>query len=182
MGPWAPSPVSQRRSKRARPSKLAWTSGPGESSSSRPQPSQSPLAAEESSSPHLSPASRIRRPLFIGTPIPGNVDLRSRDFHGESYYDVPALTADPRFKDFMRLITQYSLLLFMTPQQFYYPRVVLQFYHSMTSRGAPSLLELRFTIDDRPGVLRAADISATFGLPPEQANSGGYRDWPQPTQ
>ena len=82
----------------------------------------------------------------------------------------------------MRLITHYSLLPFMTPRQFYYPRVVLQFYHSMTSRGASSPLELRFTIDDRPGVLRAADISAALGLPVEQANAGGYRDWPQSTQ
>ena len=82
----------------------------------------------------------------------------------------------------MRLITQYSLLPFMTPRQFYYPRVVLQFYHSMTSRGEPSPLELRFSIDDRPGVLRAVDISAALGLPPEQANSGGYQVWPQSTQ
>ena len=133
-----------------------------------PQPSPSPTT-EESSSPHLLPTSRIRRPLFIGTPIPGNVDLHARDFHGESFYDVPALTADPQFRDSMRLITQYSLLPFMTPRQFYYPRVVLQFYHSMTSRGVSSPLELRFTIDDRPGVLRAADISATLGLPAELA-------------
>ena len=95
-----------------------------------------------SSSPQLSLASRIRCPLFTRTPISGNVDLRARDFHGESFYDVPALTADPRFRDSMRLITQYSLLSFMTPWQFYYPRVVLQFYHSMTSRGVPSPLEL----------------------------------------
>ena len=141
MGPRAPSSVPQRRCRRARPSKRALTSGPGESSSSRPQPSPS-LAAKESSSPHLSTASRIRRPLFTGTPIPGNVDLRARDFHGESFYDVPELTADPRFRDSMRLITQYSLLPFMTPRQFYYPRVVLQFYHSMTSWGVPSPLEL----------------------------------------
>ena len=180
MGPRAPSPVPQRRCRRARPSKQARTSVPRESSSSRPQPSPS-TAAEESSSPHLSSASRIRRPLFTGTPIPGNVDLRARDFHGESFYDVPALTADPRFRDSIRLITQYSLLSFMTPRQFYYPRVVLQFYHSMTSRGVPSPLELRFTIDDRPGVLRATDISAALGLSAELANSGGYRDWPQPS-
>ena len=90
--------------------------------------------------------------------------------------------ADPRFRDSMRLIEHYSLLPFMTPRQFYYPQVVLQFYHSMTSRGAPSPLELRFTIDDRPGVLRAADISAALGLQIAQANSGGYRDWPHPTQ
>ena len=52
----------------------------------------------------------------------------------------------------------------------------------MTSRGVPSPLELRFTIDDRPGVLRAADISAALGLPAELANFGGYRDWPQTSQ
>ena len=125
----------------ARPSKRARTSGPGVSSSSRPQPSPS-TATEESSSPHLSPASRIRQPLFTRTPIPGNVDLRAKDFHGESFYDVTALTTNPRFRDSMRLITKYSLLSFMTPRQFYYPRVVLQFYHSMTFRGVLSPLKL----------------------------------------
>ena len=115
MGPRAPSPVPQRRSRRARPSKRARTSGPGESTSSRPEPTPS-LAAEATSSPQLSPASRIRRPLFVGHPIPGNVRLHSRDFHGESYYDVPALMADPRFRDLMRLIEHYSLLPFMTPR------------------------------------------------------------------
>ena len=89
--------------------------------------------------------------------------------------------ADPRFRDSIRPIQHYSLLSFMTPRQFYYPRVVLQFYHSMTSRGAPSPLELRFSINDRPGVLRAADISAALGLQTVQANAGGYRDWPQST-
>ena len=125
MGPRAPSPVPQRRSRRARPSKRARTSEPGESSSSKPQPSQFPSAAEATSSTQLSPASRIKRPLFVGTPIPGNVGLHARDFHGESFYDVPTLTADPRFRDSMRLITQYSLLPFMMPRKFYYPRVVL---------------------------------------------------------
>ena len=153
MGPRAPSLVPHRRSRWARPSKRARTSGPGDSSSSRPQPSPATSAEDATSSPQLSPASRIRRPLFVGHLIPGNVRLHSRDFHQESYYDVPALMADHRFRDSMRLIEHYSLLSFMTPRQYYYPRVVLQFYHSMTSRGAPSPLELRFTIDDRPGVL-----------------------------
>ena len=110
MGPWAPSLVPQRRSRRAR------TSDPGESSSSRPQPSPATLAAEATSSPQLSPASRIRRPLFIGNPIPGTVRLHRREFHQESYYDVPALMADHRFRDSMRLIEHYSLLPFMRPR------------------------------------------------------------------
>ena len=164
MGPRAPSPVPQRRARRARPSKRARTSGLGESSSTRPQPSPVTSAAEATSSSQLSPASRIRRPLFVGNPIPGNVRLHRREFHQESYYDVPALRADPRFRDSMRLIEDYSLLPFMTPRQYYYPRVVLQFYHSMTSQGATGPLELQFSIDDRPGVLRAADISAALGL------------------
>ena len=120
--------------------------------------------------------------MFTGDPIPGNIDLHAKDFHGEPFYDVPALITDPRFRDSMRLITQYFLLPFMSPRQFYYPRVVLQFYHSMTSRGVSSPLELRFSIDCRQGVLRAADISAALGLPAELGNSGGYRDWPQPSQ
>ena len=91
--------------------------------------------------------------MFTSDPIPRNVDLRARDFHGEPYYDIPALTADQRFKDSMPLIRQYSLLPFMTPRQFYYPRVVLEFYHTMTSQGVPSPLELRFSIDDRSRVL-----------------------------
>ena len=125
MGPRAPLLVPQRRARRAWPSKRAHTSGPGESSSSRPQPSPGTSAAETTSSPQLSPTSRIRRPLFVGNPIPGNVRLHRREFHQESYYDVPALTADPRFRDSMRLIADYSLLPFMTPRQYYYPRVVL---------------------------------------------------------
>ena len=120
--------------------------------------------------------------MFTSDPILGNVDLRARDFHGEPYYDVPALTNDQHFKDSMRLITQYSLLPFMTPHQFYYPRVVLEFYHTMTSREVLSRLELRFSIDGRPGVLRAADITAALGLPAELENSGGYRGCPQPSQ
>ena len=179
MGPRAPSPVPQRRRKRARPSKRARTSSPGESSRSRPESSSPPT--DEGSSPQLSPAPRIRRPMFTGDRILGNIDLRARDFHGEPFYYVPALTTDPRFRDSMRLMTQYSLLPFMT-QQFYYPWVVLQFYHSMTSRGVPSSLELRFSIDGPQRVLRAAGISASLGLPVEMANSGGYKDWPQPSQ
>ena len=84
MGPRAPSPVPQRRVRRARPSKRARTSGPSQSSSSRPPPSPVTSAAEATSSPQLSPASRIRRPLFVGNPIPGNVRLHRRPFHQES--------------------------------------------------------------------------------------------------
>ena len=180
MGPRAPSPMPRRRVRRARPSKRARTSGPGESSSSRPPPSPVASATEATSSPQLSPASRIRRPMFVGNPIPGNARLHRRPFHQESFYDVPTLRADPRYRESMRLIEEHSLIPFMTPRQYYYPRVVLQFYHSMTSRGGDSPHELQFSIDDRPGLLRAADISAALGLRIPPRNSDGYRDWAHP--
>ena len=82
----------------------------------------------------------------------------------------------------MSLIEHYSLLPFMRPRQYYYARVVLQFYHSMTSQGAAGPLELQFSIDDRPGVLTAADISAALGLHIPPANSEGYRAWAHPPQ
>ena len=180
VGPRAPSLVHPRLHRRAPPSKRARTSGPGESSQSRPEPSPPP--ADQGSWPQLSPTLRIRRSMFSYDPIPGNVDLRARDFHMESYYEKPALTTDQQFRDSMRLIRQYSLLPFMTPRQFFYPRVVLEFYHTMTSRGVPSPLEIRFSIDGRPGVLRAADITAALGLPVVLANSTDYQRWPQPSQ
>ena len=136
VGPRPPSPMHPRPPRRAPPSKLARTFGPGESSHSRPEPSQSPAAQSPAqSSPQLSLASRIRRPLFHCDPIPGNVDCRAKDFNGEFFYDILALTVDPWSRDFMRLVHRYSLLPFMTPRQFFYPRVVLEFYHTITSWG-----------------------------------------------
>ena len=99
-----------------------------------------------------------------------------------SYYDIPALTADQLFRDSMWLIQRYSLLPFMTLRHFFYPRVVLEFYHTLTSLGVPSPLEIRFNIDGRPGVLRVADITTALGLPVVLPNSTDYQRWPQPSQ
>ena len=180
MGPRAPSPVPRRRVRRARPSKRARTSGPGESSSSRPPSSPVASPTEATSPPQLSLASRIRRPMFVGRPIPGNARLHSRPFQQESFYDVPGLRADPRYRESMRLIEEYSLLPFMTPRQFYYPRVVRQFYHSMTSRETDGQLEIQFSIDDRPGVLSPTVFSAALRLRIPPRNAEGYRDWAHP--
>ena len=63
--------------------------------------------------------------MFSCDPIPGNVNCHAKDFHIESHYDIPALVADPRFRDLMQLVQRYSLLPFMSPRQFFYSRVVL---------------------------------------------------------
>ena len=147
-----------------------------------PEPSQSPAAQSPAqSSPQLSPASRIKRPLLHCDPILGNVDCRAKDFHGEFFYDITALAVDPRFQDSMRLVHRYSLLSFITSRQFFYPRVVLEFYHTMTSRGVSNPMHLQFSIDGRPGLLRASDITAALGLLVVLGNLADYRQWPHPS-
>ena len=109
------------------------------------------------------------------------MDCHAKDFHGKVFYDIPALAADPRFRDSMRLVHKYSLLPFMTPRQFFYPRVVLEFYHTMTSRGVSNPMQFQFSIDGRPRLLRASDITAALGLPVILANSADYRQWLHPS-
>ena len=50
----------------------------------------------------------------------------------------------------------------------------------MTSRGVANPTAIHFSVDGRPGILRATDIAATIGLPVILANSTGYRQWPHP--
>ena len=69
----------------------------------------------------------------------------------------------------------------MTMHRFFYPRVVMEFYHTMTSRRVPNSTAIHFSIDGRPGILRATDIAATFNLPVILANLANYRQWPHPS-
>ena len=63
----------------------------------------------------------------------------------------------------------------MTPRRFFYPLVVIKFYHTMTSRREPNPTAIHFAIDGRPGILRATDIVATFNMPVVFAKSIDYR-------
>ena len=69
----------------------------------------------------------------------------------------------------------------MTLRRFYYPRVVIEFYHTMTSRKEPNPITIHFCIDGRLGILRASDIAAAFHLSVVLANSADYRQWPHPS-
>ena len=100
--------------------------------------------------------------------------------HYETYYDFPAFSANPELRDSMRLVQQYSLEPFMTPCQFFFPRVVMEFYHTMTSRRVPHPTVIHFPIDGHEGTLRAVDIVAAFHFPIVLANSADYRLWPHP--
>ena len=69
----------------------------------------------------------------------------------------------------------------MTPCRYYYPRVVIEFYHTMTSRIQANPTALHFSIDGRPGILRAFDITVALHLSVVLANAADYRQWPHPS-
>ena len=69
----------------------------------------------------------------------------------------------------------------MVPRRFYYPRVVIEFYHTMASRRKANPTALHFSIDGRPGILRASDITAAFHLPVVLANAADFRQWSHPS-
>ena len=183
VGPTPPSLPHPRPSRRAPPLKRARTSGLGESSSSRPQEPHSPpvQGPADDFSPDLPPTSIIRRPIFHCGPIIGNSDCNTKEVHSETYYDFPAFAIDPELRDSMRLVQRYSLEHFMTPRRFFYPRVVIEFYYTMTSRRVPHPTAIHFSVDGCEGTLRAADIAATFNFPIVLANSANYRLWPHPS-
>ena len=178
-GPFLPYP---RPSWRTLPPKWAWTSGPCESSSLRPQKPHSPhvqgLAGDIS--PDLSPASIIRCPIFHCSPITGNSDCSTREVHSKTYFDLPAFVADPKLRDSMRLVQRYSLEPSMTSRRFFYPWLVIEFYHTMASRRVPYPTIIHFSIDGCEGTLRVVDIAVAFHFPIVLANSVDYRLWPHP--
>ena len=181
-GPIPPSPSHSRPTQRPLPPKRAHTSSPGESSSSQPhEPHSSPTQGPAFSSPQdHSPGSIIRRPLFHCGLIVGNSDYNGKDQHNENFYDILAFSTLPELRDSMRLVQRYSLEPFMTPCLFFYPHVVIEFYHTMTSKRNCNPIGLHFSINGREGILQATDIAATFNLPVVLANSVKYRQWPHP--
>ena len=75
----------------------------------------------------------------------------------------------------------YSLEPFMTPRMFFYPRVIIEFYHTMTSRRDPNPTTIHFSINGSEGTLRATDIATIFNLPVVLSNFAEFRQWSHPS-
>ena len=63
----------------------------------------------------------------------------------------------------------------MTPREFFYPRVALDFYQSMTTRGVRSPTTIHFGINGRPSVLEAKQIAEALRIPLDPENHSVFR-------
>ena len=70
----------------------------------------------------------------------------------------------------------------MTPRDFFYPRVALDFYQSMTTHCVRDPTVIHFTINRRYGILGARHITKALHIPYEPASPADFREWPQFSQ
>nr|CAN78531.1 hypothetical protein VITISV_043800 [Vitis vinifera] len=156
------------------PTKRAKFSGLGE-------PSQTPQAeppTEDSQIPVGVPLETIIRwPMITGPPIEGNLDCKDRSFHSKTWFDIEALRQQPELRYSFHLLQRYHMEHLLTPRQFYYPRVVLEFYQSMTTRGFRNPTLIYFTIDGCQGAIGARHIAEALRIPYEPMTQADFREW-----
>ena len=115
-------------------------------------------------------------------PIEGNLDCRARPFHSELCFDRATFKPQPELRDSFHLLQRYHLEHLMTPRDFFYPCVALDFYQSMTTHRVQEPTVTYFTIDGRHGILGARHIAEALCIPYEPALPEDYRVWAHPSQ
>nr|CAN81767.1 hypothetical protein VITISV_033398 [Vitis vinifera] len=128
------------------------SSAPSSEPPTEPQEHQPPLSESQIPS-GIAPEVLIRRPMMTQPPIEGNLDYRARPFHSELCFDTATFKLRSDLADSFHLLRRYRMEHLMTPRDFFYPRVAMDFYQSMTTnqhwtqrRGV--LLEALFRISE----------------------------------
>ena len=146
----------------------------------KPQPSQTP--ARESQIPSgMTPEVAIRCPMVTQPPIEGNLDCKVRPFHSELCFDITTFRIHPELRESFRLLQRYHREHLLTPRDFFYPRVALDFYQSMTTNQVRDPTVIHFTIDERHGILGARHIAEALHIPYEPACPEDFRAWTHPS-
>ena len=65
----------------------------------------------------------------------------------------------------------------MTLKDFFYPKVALDFYQSMTTRRVRNPNVNHFTIDGRHGILGARHIAGALHIPYEPISPANFKEW-----
>ncbi|KAL6328092.1 hypothetical protein AAG906_033369 [Vitis piasezkii] len=76
----------------------------------------------------------IRRPMLPQPPIEGNLDCRSRPFHSELCFDIATFQVRPELAQSFQLLRRYHMEHLLAPRDFFYPRIAMDFYQSMTTK------------------------------------------------
>ena len=165
-----------KKSANCPPKKKAKISAPVEPS--KPQP----ITTESQILYGMTPEVIIRRPMVTQPPIEGNLDCRARLFHSKLCFDRETFRLQPKLRDSFHLIQRYHLEHLMTPRDFFYPQVALDFYQSMTTHRVQDPTVIHFNIDGHHGILGARHILEVLHIPYEPTHPEDYRVWAHPSQ
>ena len=83
----------------------------------------------------------------------------------------------PELRDSFHLLQRYHLEHLMNPRDFFYSRVALDFYQSMTTRHVRNPNVIYFTIDGRHGILGARNIANALHIPYAPMSPVDFREW-----
>ena len=70
----------------------------------------------------------------------------------------------------------------LTPRDFFYPRVAMDFYQSMTTQQVRDPTLIHFTIDGRHGILGARHMAEALHIPYEPSHFDEFKAWANPSQ
>ena len=130
----------------------------------------------------IAPEEIIRRPMLTQPPIEGNLDCRARPFHSELCFDIATFQLWPKLAQSFQLLRRYHMEHLLTPRDFFYPRVAMDFYQSMTTNQVRDPNLIHFTIDGRHGILGARHIAEALQIPYEPSHFDNFRVWTSPTE
>ncbi|RVX16201.1 hypothetical protein CK203_014315 [Vitis vinifera] len=105
---------------------------PSPAPQTKPQEPQPPLPKPQIPA-EIAPEEVIRRPMLTQPPIEGNLDCRARPFHSELFFDIAAFRVRPELTQSFNLLRRYHMEHLLTPRDFFYPRIAMDFYQSMTT-------------------------------------------------
>ncbi|RVW44218.1 hypothetical protein CK203_089427 [Vitis vinifera] len=114
----------------------------------------SAATSEPQNPSEIAPEVVIRRSMLTQPPIEGNLDCRAR----------------------------YHMEQLLAPRDFFYPRIAMDFYQSMTTKQVRDPTLIHFTIDGRHGILGARHIAEALHIPYEPTHFEDFRVWTSPTE
>ncbi|RVW34201.1 hypothetical protein CK203_117126 [Vitis vinifera] len=120
--------------------------------------------------------------MLTQQPIEGNLDCRAWPFHSELCFDTATFQLRPELADFFRLLRRYHMEQLLAPRDFFYPRIAMDFYQSMTTKQVRDPTLIHFTIDGRHGILGARHIAEALHIPYEPTHFEDFRVWTSPIE
>ena len=89
---------------------------------------------------------------------------------------------EPDLRDSLGLLQRYHLEYLMNPREFFYPRLAMDFYQSMSTQDVQGSIAICFSIDGRQGILEARHIVEALHIPFQPEDPEQFRQWTSTSQ